>query len=77
MIGISGSHAKTFLLVFATITTVFFALPIFFKPILWARAMRWNIHNKTSGIHLCTIQNTLSKENSARFAGNTSSIATR
>jgi hypothetical protein len=56
---------------------VFFALPIFFKPILWARAMRWNIHNKTSGIHLCTIQNTLSKENSARFAGNTSSIATR
>jgi hypothetical protein len=43
MIGIWGSHAQTFLLVFATKTTVFFALPIFFKPILWARAMLWNI----------------------------------
>ena len=47
MIGIWGSHAQIFLLVFATITTVFFALPIFFKPILWARAMQWNIPDDT------------------------------
>jgi VIT1/CCC1 family predicted Fe2+/Mn2+ transporter len=47
MIGIWSSHAQAFLLVFAAITTLAFALPIFFKPILWARAMQWKIPEDT------------------------------
>jgi len=47
MIGIWSTHAQTFLLVFAAITTLAFALPIFFKPMLWAKAMQWNIPEDT------------------------------
>jgi len=47
MIGIWSTHAQTYLLVFASLTTLLFALPIFFKPIQWARIMQWNIPEDT------------------------------
>ena len=47
MIGAFGDHAQTFLLVFATITTLVFALPIFFVPIRWARVMQFRITDDT------------------------------
>jgi hypothetical protein len=43
MIGIWAEHARTFLLVFAIVAGVAFALPIFLVPLTWARVFRWNI----------------------------------
>ena len=47
MIGMWSSHAQTFLLVFACITTLFFALPLFFTPLAWARMMMWTVPDDT------------------------------
>lgn len=43
MIGLWAAHSQTFLLVMATVTTLGFALPITFAPLLWSRVMRWKI----------------------------------
>lgn len=43
MLGIWAEHSGTYLFVLATLTTLFFALPIFVKPLTWARLMRWEI----------------------------------
>lgn len=47
MISIWATYATTFLLVLAIATTLFFALPILFAPISWARLMRWSIPEDT------------------------------
>ncbi|MEH6550737.1 MAG: hypothetical protein V7744_12185 [Pseudomonadales bacterium] len=47
MIGIWSQYAQTYLLVFVVSTSLFFALPIFFKPIEWAKLMAWNIPEDT------------------------------
>lgn len=43
MIGLWAAYSQTFLLVMATVTTLGFALPITFAPLLWSRVMRWKI----------------------------------
>lgn len=43
MIGIWGDFAQTYLLIFALITSLAFALPIFFVPLTWAKLMQWKI----------------------------------
>lgn len=43
MIGIWGDFAQTYLLIFAIITSLAFALPIFFVPLTWAKLMQWKI----------------------------------
>lgn len=47
MIGIWNEHAQTYLLVFSITTSLFFALPIFFKPLAWAKLMLWEIPKET------------------------------
>ncbi len=47
MIGVWAMHAKTFILVLASLTTLFFAIPIFFAPLRWARLMLWKIPEQT------------------------------
>jgi hypothetical protein len=43
MIGLYAAHAQTFLLIFGTITTTAFALPLFLVPLQWARLMRFSV----------------------------------
>jgi hypothetical protein len=43
VIGLWSAHSQTFLLVMATVTTLGFALPITFAPLLWSRVMQWKI----------------------------------
>lgn len=43
MLGILAGYSGTYLFVFATLTTLFFALPLFIQPLTWARLMRWDI----------------------------------
>ena len=47
MIGVWSEHAQIYLLFFATLTTLFFALPIFLAPLAWARMMMWKIPTDT------------------------------
>lgn len=47
MIGVWSEHAQTYLLIFCILTSLFFALPIFFKPLLWAKLMLWKIPEET------------------------------
>lgn len=47
MLGLYGAHSQTFLLVLMAVTTLVFALPIFFAPLAWARALRWRIPEHT------------------------------
>ena len=47
MIGVWSEHAQIYLLFFATLTTLFFALPIFLAPLAWARMMMWKIPKDT------------------------------
>lgn len=47
MIGLWGQYAQTYLLILAGITTLAFAIPIFFVPLIWARLMLWNIPDDT------------------------------
>jgi hypothetical protein len=47
MIGIWGAHAQTFMLVFAVLAAVAFALPMIFAPLQWARVLQWNIPEDT------------------------------
>jgi hypothetical protein len=43
MVGAYAEHARHFLFFWAVITTVVFAIPLFFTPIAWARMMRFEI----------------------------------
>lgn len=43
MIGIYANYSQTYLLILASVTTLFFALPLFCVPLTWARLMRWKI----------------------------------
>jgi hypothetical protein len=47
MIGIWSGGAQQFLLVLAVSTTLFFAIPIFFVPMRWAKLMLWTIPGHT------------------------------
>lgn len=47
MIGIWSAHAHTFMLVFAILATVVFAIPMIIAPMFWARALQWNIPEDT------------------------------
>ncbi|WP_428312754.1 hypothetical protein [Hydrocarboniphaga sp.] len=47
MIGLYSSHATTYLLILMVSTTLAFALPIFLKPLVWARLMQWKIPQDT------------------------------
>lgn len=47
MIGILSAYSQQYMLAFAGITTLVFALPIFFTPIFWARRMQWFIPEHT------------------------------
>src|SRR5674476_1007761 len=47
MIGIYSAHSQIFLLVLASITTLFFALPLLLVPLAWARLMQWRIPMET------------------------------
>jgi len=47
MLGIWGAHAKAYLLLLMTVTTVAFALPIFLTPLKWARWFGWKIPQET------------------------------
>lgn len=43
MLGLYGQHAQAFLLTLGTITTIAFALPLFFAPLQWARLMLFSV----------------------------------
>jgi hypothetical protein len=43
MIGAYAEHGRTFLLVWAVVTAVVFALPMIFAPLAWGRMMRFEI----------------------------------
>ncbi|MEQ1550258.1 hypothetical protein [Sphingorhabdus sp.] len=47
MIGIYAAHAQSFLLVLGIITTLAFALPLFFAPLKWARLMLFKVPEDT------------------------------
>ena len=47
LIGRWSAHARTFLLLFAGITTVVAAVPIFLFPLDWAEALGWDIPQDT------------------------------
>ncbi len=47
MLGYMSEHSWTYLLSLLTITTFFFALPILFKPLLWAKLMLWEVPQQT------------------------------
>jgi hypothetical protein len=47
MIGIWNEFAQTYLLVFVIVTSTFFALPLFFRPLVWAKLMMWEIPKET------------------------------
>jgi hypothetical protein len=47
MIGIWSASAQNFLLILGIATTIFFALPIFFTPMKWARLMLWRVPDDT------------------------------
>jgi len=47
MIGIWAESAQRFLLILATLTTLFFAIPLVLIPMKWARLMLWRIPTDT------------------------------
>ena len=47
MIGLWSAYAQTYLLIFVIVTSLAFALPIFFKPLVWAKSMLWTIPDET------------------------------
>ena len=47
MIGMWSEYSQTYLLVFVVVTSTVFALPLFFKPLLWAKLMMWEIPEET------------------------------
>ncbi len=47
MTGIWAESAQRFLLILATTTTLFFAIPIFVAPLKWAKLMLWRVPSET------------------------------
>jgi VIT1/CCC1 family predicted Fe2+/Mn2+ transporter len=47
MIGIWSDYAQTYLLVFVIVTSTAFALPLFLKPLVWAKVMMWELPEET------------------------------
>lgn len=47
MIGIWSESAQRFLLILASLTTLFFAIPLFLAPLKWARLMLWRVPVET------------------------------
>ena len=47
MIGMYSSNSQVYLLILASLTTLFFALPLLLVPLTWARLMRWKIPDET------------------------------
>lgn len=43
MVGLWSAHARSYLLVLMSVTTLVFALPIFFVPLAWARVLGWRV----------------------------------
>lgn len=43
MLGIYADYATTYLWLLGSITTLTFAIPLFFTPLLWARLMLWQL----------------------------------
>lgn len=43
MVGAYAEHAQRFLAVYAVVTTLVFALPLFVVPLAWARALRFTL----------------------------------
>ena len=43
MLGYYANYSQYYITTLMLFTTLFFALPIFIAPIVWARAMRWTI----------------------------------
>ena len=42
-IGMWGEHSQIFLWVIMPLTTLVFALPLFFAPLTWARWFQWRL----------------------------------
>ncbi len=51
-IGIWGEHSQTFLWVIMPLTTLVFALPLFFAPLTWARWFQWRQPGDQDGRNL-------------------------
>ena len=47
MLGIWSHHARAYLLILMSVTTILFALPIFIVPLAWARLFRWRLPSET------------------------------
>ena len=47
MIGIWNEFSQQYLIVWAVLTSVVFAIPLFCVPITWARVLQWNIPTDT------------------------------
>jgi len=47
MIGIWSEHSQQYLFYFGILTLALFCIPLFFKPLLWARLMLWKIPEDT------------------------------
>lgn len=47
MLGLWSAHAQQYLLWLTLVTTLVFALPIFFIPLVWARLMGWVLPTHT------------------------------
>lgn len=47
MIGIWSEFSQQYLITWAIVTSVVFAIPLFFIPITWARILQWNIPTDT------------------------------
>ena len=43
MLGYYAQYSKEYITTLMVVTTLFFALPIFFAPLQWARLMRWTV----------------------------------
>jgi hypothetical protein len=43
MVGVHGAYARQYLWVFASVTTLVFALPMIFAPLAWGRMMRFTV----------------------------------
>lgn len=43
MLGYYSQYSREYITTLMAVTTLFFALPIFFAPLSWARLMRWEI----------------------------------
>jgi hypothetical protein len=48
MIGIWSEHSQQYLFYFGLLTLVLFCIPLFFKPLVWAKLLMWRIPEETN-----------------------------